>query len=183
MRYAFIFLILLFSNCSEDRLATGPEDFSLGYDGPNSTSPQLPGGQYQLATKFPAALTSSIAGQQITEIAFYIYDVPRTCEVRIYGSGSPNQPGPPLYSANVGGDLRRDRWNYHVLTTPVDVTAEDIWVAIRFSHNNDQQTLGCDAGPRNIDGDWSLFSSDNQWLTFRARTNADINWNIRCKVQ
>jgi hypothetical protein len=180
-----LILISVFSmiSCSEDRLSTGPDDYTLGYDGPNSISPNLPTGQYELAAQYPSAVTTPLAGQSITSIAFYLYDLPRTCEIRVYGQGSPDQPGAPIYSANILSDLKRNRWNYHNLSVPVELKGEDVWVSIRFSHNSDQQTLGCDAGPRNINGDWSFFSSDNTWLTFRARTNADINWNIRCKVE
>ena len=176
-------LTFCFASCSEDKLPEGPDDFTLRYDSPNVTSPNLPSGQYQLAALYPAAVTTPLSGQSITEIAFFLFELPNTCEIRIYGSGTPNEPGAPIYSANILNDIRKDRWNYHTLSTPVPLDGEDIWVAIRFSHTSDQQTIGCDAGPRNINGDWSFFSADNQWQTFRARTGADVNWNIRCKIQ
>ena len=182
LRYLLL-LLLIIAGCSDDKLPEGPDDYSLNYDGPNVTSPNLPGGQYQLAVKFPAAVTSPETGKKLTSVAFFIYELPKICEIKIYGPGTPGQPGAPLYSKSIGSELKKNRWNFHFLSTPVELDGNDLWVSVKFSHNNDQQTLGCDDGPRNINGDWSFFSIDNTWQTFRARTNADINWNIRCKVE
>ncbi|NBC09496.1 MAG: hypothetical protein GVY26_20080, partial [Bacteroidetes bacterium] len=42
-----------------------------------------------------------------------------------------------------------------------------------------QQSIGCDAGPNQSNGDWLYDSNDSQWLPYTDRTPESINWNIR----
>jgi hypothetical protein len=51
--------------------------------------------------------------------------------------------------------------------------------------NNEDATIGCDAGPAVANGDWIVSSVDNDWKTYRDFTNAtvSINWNIRGQVE
>ena len=64
------------------------------------------------------------------------------------------------------------------MTRDIDLTDQDIWVAVQFSHIDQQATLGCDPGPAVEDGDWIL--NGGGWQTLRGLSaEVNINWNIR----
>ncbi len=50
-------------------------------------------------------------------------------------------------------------------------------------HAQQQQSIGCDAGPRKTNGDWLFSGADLSWLTYQERTGEGVNWNIRGRVE
>jgi hypothetical protein len=179
-----LLLLLAFSlsflacNRDDDDDNFNPET-TLNLDGPNATAPFLLPGTYEAAARFGANETARFTGKKLTEVAFFIANIPSMCVVRIYDEGTAGEPGRLLYTATVSGSLRAFSWNRHQLRRPLDISGDDIWISIGLVHTQSQQSIGCDAGPSNGPGDWLFQESDNAWRTFRERSGENINWNIR----
>lgn len=174
---AFVCLCFL-SACNSDR------DIIINYDADNSSSPDIIAGEHEAAARFIPAVTSNQEGKSIIKVDYYIQDLPDGASVKIYGQGNAQTPGDLLYSADVSSAVRADSWNSHTLSTPVPIGSEDIWVAIGLVHLSTIASIGCDAGPADSNGDFLWGTIDNEWITFRDRTQnaTDINWNIRAIV-
>lgn len=171
-------LLVLGSGCKKDQV-----DDILNYDGENATGPILEAGYHELGARFTSNRTSAFSGRQIIAVQYFMGAKPQAAEVRIYGEGSPTNPGPLLYSADITDEIRALRWSEHILSTPVDIANEDIWITVGVTHAASQQSMGCDAGENYTgEGDWLFQDADFQWLTFANRTGDRINWNIRGKV-
>jgi len=177
---AFTFV---FSSCKkDDETPEEVNDSQFSYDGSAQDAPALEAGVYDLGARFPSALTDNYEGKQLEEVSFYILSVPNKCELLVFGQGSDTEPGSLLYSANLTSSIDGETWNKHTLSTPVDITGEDLWICVRVEHGATMGSLGCDIGPANLNGDWMY--ADNVWTSLRNYTGGDvnINWNIRGKV-
>lgn len=175
---------LFFVSCTkDDETPDEVNDFEFSYDGAAQNAPALEAGTYDLGARYPGAFTSNFEGQQLEEVSFYILNVPNKCELIIFGEGTDTEPGTLLYTADLTSSIDGEIWNDHVLTTPVDITGEDIWICVRVEHGNTMGSLGCDTGPANANGDW-MFTPNNEWTSLRnfSDNQVNINWNIRGKV-
>ncbi len=157
-------------------------DNILQLDGENFTGPLLEAGFHETAVRFSPDLTGQFTGKELGAVLWYTGPRASTTEIRVYGPGSGNAPGPLLYSKDVSSFVRPFSWNEYELDAPVAITGEELWIGIAFVHAQQGQTIGCDAGPNRSGGDW-LFSTDSQWRTYTERTGESINWNIRGKVR
>jgi len=157
------------------------EETNLFYDNGVNTAPVLNTGTYEAMARFPTSETNDFEGQNLEEIVFYLSDLPDQCEVIIYGEGTATTPNTILYQSDVTNNLESSAWNSHTLSTPIAITGEDIWIGVRLVHNSNIASIGCDTGPANINGDYLWADGDNTWMTFRERTEGEvnINWNIR----
>ena len=177
-------LFLLFFACNNDnnnppQAPPGPTENAIFLDGENSTAPFLPIGYNEAAVRFIPQDTEPYKGKNLDKVAFFIYGIPQTVEIRIYGPGTATTPGALLYSGFERDNLASNTWSEHVLSEDLEITGEDLWVAIGLSHTVSMQSIGCDAGP-NVEGaDWLVIESDNQWITYGERTSESVNWNIR----
>ncbi len=177
-RYYFFALLsatMLFGACQKDN------DNLLQLDGENATGPLLDAGFHETAVRFTPDLTWRFSGKRLTSVLWYTGPRAVNTEVRIYGPGTGAGPGSLIFSEDVSSSVRPFSWNEYTLDTPVNITGEELWIAIAFVHADRGQTIGCDAGPNRSGGDW-LFSTDNQWRTYIQRTGESVNWNIRGKV-
>lgn len=181
-KIAFLFfgITLLFAACKSDR----DLETTLRYDGSNDNAPLLQPDTYEAAARFPASVTADYVGKQITQVSFYMATTPLQTKVKIYSGGTSDAPGDLVYEEDVTGNVTQNSFNALVLANPIDITGEDLWIAIGFRLNRGLQTIGCDAGPGVDDGDWLFQESDGLWTPFINRTNnaVDINWNIRAVV-
>ncbi len=165
--------------------ACGKDDENLPdfqYDRGSNTAPFFEPGTYEAAARFTPVQTGPFEGEKLTDIEFFIVNLPTSCEVKVYGQGTPTTPGDLLYSAAVTGNISANNWNTHTLSTPVNITSEDLWLVVRVIHDSRTNSVGCDPGPAVSNGDWLLDEAgDGEWLTYRARTAdvVNINWNIR----
>jgi hypothetical protein len=182
-----ILLLVAAGGCSDDDDGNvlDPDDNSVlvHYDGSNFASPLLAGGTYEAAARFPPDETDNVSDGALTEVRFYVTDLPASARVRVYGENTTSEPGPVLYSADVTAGLVADAWNEHELTTPVDIPNGDLWLSIEFTHAAPQTFIGCDQGPADPDGNWLHSSADGDWLPFDQRGGDNVNWNIRGKVE
>lgn len=180
-RLSFLLLLscAIFSySCNDDDVS--PTTSVLSYDGENFSGPLLAAGQHELGARFLASQVSFFEGQQLTHVEFFMGpNFPAKCEVKVYGDNNSTSPGNLLYSKDVTDDLEGTTWNRHELTTPITIEPGDLWIAIAVEHSGEQQSVGCDAGPADPNGDWLFQSSDNNWERYLDRTSESVNWNIK----
>lgn len=154
----------------------------LYYDSGNITGPLLEPGTYELAISFTADDLEPHVGKTIEEVRFFVGpQFPKSCKVKIYTGGS-STPSTLLYEANVTNALESTTFNVHEVAQPITISTQPIWISVEVEHDINQQSIGCDDGPRKTGGDWLLQSQDNQWRSYADRTNESINWNIRMKL-
>jgi len=167
------------ASCSDDENGFDPGE--LSYDGRNEAAPVLDIGTFQAAARFPSSITSQYNNQRLTEVEFYLDNVPESCRVLVYGQGTTNEPGDLLYSADVSSVVRSGRWNSHSLSNPLLINGQDIWITIEVRHDSIYSSIGCDPGPANNNGDKFYDDFLAEWETFRSWTQGgvSINWNIR----
>lgn len=185
MKFQYFFLLaamLFMAACNDDD--TGPvTDDVLHYDGANNSGPVLAAGEHELAVHFPAEIMADYNGKKLTEVEFFVgTPLPENCKVRVYKGGA-GAPEAQVYEFDVTSGLQSLAWNRHVLPTPVDLDGDDLWLGVFVVHAAEQQSIGCDAGPRKENGDWLYQSLDNAWKTYVDRTGESVNWNIRGKVE
>ena len=180
MRYLLLslFSLLLFAACNND-----DDDLSLAntlhHDGVNQSSPVLPAGVYEAGARFTMSQSEEYIGRDLERVNFFMGELPTQCEIRIYAEGNNESPGSLLYSRDVTDELEALSWNVHQLSTPIEITGDDIWICVRLVHQTSLRSIGCDPGPAVQDGDWLFQDCDNDWRPFNQRTNISINWNIR----
>ena len=180
--FLFLGLSLVFTACKKDDEEI--IDADLHYDTANQSAPFLEAGVHEAAARFTANQTRALQGRNLIEVDYYLLEMPAKVEVRVFGMGTADEPGNLLYTKDVTSTSNGSSWNTHVLDTPVEILGEDLWVCVKVLHNSRINSVGCDVGPANNNGDWTFSDSDNDWKSLRDRTeqNVNINWNIRGKV-
>jgi len=185
MKINYLLLIGLLSivsiSCTDDDI----DSFVLSYDGNNENAPILQAGVHEAGARFTANRLDGLVGKRLEAVEFYLAEYPDRCEVLIYDEGTATSPGNLIYSADITFLTENFAWNYHSLFNPIEITGDDLWIVIKVEHSEAYSSIGCDPGPAQSNGDWMLSNSDNQWRSFRDRTNnqVSINWNIRGIVQ
>ena len=178
-----LLVIALFSCTNDDDNGPIINDDVIHYDGENQTGPLLAAGSYEAAAYFPPSELADVVGRRLREVSWFMGIAPADCRVRVYAEGSAGEPGNLLYDTNVTNSLRTPNWNTHRLSSPIEITGEGLWLSIAFTHDETQQSIGCDAGPNNTNGDWLYSSADNSWQFYKDRTPESINWNIRGNLE
>jgi len=186
MKFRLLLLAILslsLFSCGDDDGEEPTGNIVLNYDGDNFTAPTLAGGLYEFAIRFPASTTSRVAGQQLTDISFYLYEIPNELAITLSPDATASTPGDYILRQPVS-NLRANAWNTIRLSQPYTIQDnEALWVGVEISHGSDfLQTVGCDRGPANVNGDWLYAQDDDQWTTFRERANDSVNWNIRAII-
>ncbi len=183
-KFIYLFcLAMIITSCGDDDdcCIVDPEDTLLNYDGDNFTAPILPPGHYVFAMRLPATTLSRLTGQSIKSVDIYMYDIPNDVELVIYNE-SGNLPSSELYSQNITNTLSPNGWNSITLGTPYITDGTSLWIGIDINNNQLLQSVGCDQGPANPNGDWLYDSADDEFIRFSNRVNDSVNWNIRVTV-
>ena len=169
--------MLLLAACGGDERSL---ETSLRYDGDNFNAPLLNPDTYETAARFPANITRDYVGQKLTQVSYYMAATPLQTTLKIYSGGTSSAPGQVVYEATLTGTITNNAFNAHVLSEPLEITGEDLWLSVRFRLNRGLQTIGCDQGPRDDNGDLMYQESTGEWTTFNDFTGGEsINWNIR----
>lgn len=177
----FLFCCTIFAfSCNDDDIVVDPTNV-LSYDGDNNSAPLVEAGEHEFAARFLAAQTSFFEGRELTHVDFFTGpNLPAKCEVKVYGANNSVSPGDLLYSKDVTSDLKGQDWNRHELSTPVTIETGDLWISIAVTHATEQQSVGCDLGPANPNGDWLFKSTDGTWERYAVRQAPEsVNWSIR----
>lgn len=180
LRVLLLALPFFFIACGDNE-----DEFSnvLFYDNDNFSGPLLGAGTHELAVRFTEVELADYIGKNLVEASFFVGTAPSGLQLIVYGEGTADAPGSVLYGpVNINGVFTGER-NTHIITDPVEITGEDIWISMRVTHDQAQQSIGCDAGPNKAGGDWLYRADDPQWLPFSQRTTESVNWNIRGFVE
>ena len=185
MKFKSILFILILAlvafSCGDDENEIPSDRTILSYDGENLTAPTLPDGLFEFAVRFPPNLTRNVEGRNIEQVSFYLYDAPAQMYLNISTDVSPSLPGQILNTQMINNP-RPNSWNTVTLNDPFPIDGSAIWVGIEVTLNQTMQTVGCDAGPANSNGDWLYEETDQSWDTFRNRTGESVNWNIKAII-
>jgi hypothetical protein len=170
--------LLSWSSCGDDDNLVID---TLNYDGPNFTAPTNGEGFTTFAARFPAGETQAFTGRKLEKISFYLEAIPFSTAVIVYDIGTDDRtPGQELYSIDLTQRIRNTGWIEHVLTTPIDITGDGLWLAVEVDLDAGDQAVGCDQGNNyNPNGD-RLQVPSGAWTSFNEITGTEqINWNIR----
>jgi len=133
------------------------------------------GGIFDVAAYFPAETMAQYSGMLLDWVEVYIGDNPISCELRIYGQGTPNTPGALLRSQPV--TTTPHSWNVVSLLNQVEITGQDLWISFSLNHLDDTSPVGIDEGPA-ITGKGDMISFDGgEWYTLSSM-DYNYNWNI-----
>ena len=185
LKYLFFLSIIFFAvSCgSDDEPEIIENSTVLNYDGDNQTAPTFPAGLYEFAIRFPSLLTRNVVGRNIEQISFYLYNVPEELYLNFSPDLTPTLPGNIVYTQEVT-NLRANSWNTVNLDQPYRIDGNPLWIGVEVTQSDLIQTVGCDAGPANPNGDWLYDEENKEWETFTVRTdeNESVNWNIRAII-
>jgi hypothetical protein len=135
----------------------------------------LSGGTFEVAAYFPEATMAQYAGMKLTQMVFYLYNIPQLCKIRIYGAGTSTTPGELLYEEAVNPLVAS--WNLFDLVPQIDITGEDLWIGYEVTHVSGEYPPGYDEGPA-IAGYGDMICLDGiSWQTFSG-IGYDYNWNL-----
>jgi hypothetical protein len=156
----------------------------LNYDGENASavgwgSPPI---TITVAARFPNSKTLPYAGMLVESVDVFINDLNASgneMTVKVAGMGTAYEPGEILSSQTftpIGAS-----WEHIVLSTPVLVTGEDLWVGYEFTQTDaDIFIPGTDAGPNDPNGDF--ISTGVGWSHLSNNPALPYNWNIRANL-
>ena len=168
------------SNGGESVLAN--TDAILRYDdGTNANSLGLTaGGEMRSSTYWPASTMSAYAGEAITQVEIYAYEGPAaTYVLEIYGPGTSSSPGSLLFTETM--NITATGWQTHVLSSPVAITGDDVWIGYNAIHTAGQFPSGFDGGPE-VAGYGGWLNCDGSWITMTS-IGFSANWNIATTVE
>lgn len=170
--------------CKDDPITYPFDPNVMHYDGVNNDAPVLLSGAVETAVQFEKDAMDFYKGKKIESIQVFLFEVPTTFSIIIYGKGNGNAPGPVLYTQSYSEGLQANSWNTVPLDAPLILPADEVWISYRIADGGNVKTIGCDAGPGETGGDWIYEASTGEWTTFLEKTDGqvDVNWNIRAKV-
>lgn len=175
--------LLSWSSCGNDDEDPGTETENLNYDGPNETAPLNGAGLNTFAAFFPASETQPFNGYNLAGVEFWMEQIPNATSVVIFAGGTNDRtPGAELYRIDLTARVRNTGWVEHLLTTPIEITGQPLWLAVETDlANNNDQAIGCDNGANwNPNGDRFLPATGGAWTSFNEITGSEqIHWNIR----
>ena len=135
------------------------------------------GGAFEVSAYWPASSMAQYTGLNLTEVEVYINDPTTTAIIKIYGAGTPTEPGDLLAEKSFDGIA--ESWITVELDSPVAITGEDIWIGYYGDAPAPPEFFaGCDAGPA-VAGFGDMISLDG--VNFESMSIAyglDYNWNI-----
>ena len=176
--------LFTFAACEDD---DDLDDFNppaaneLRHDGPNDRGPRLPAGLHRFGVRFSESELADYAGRNLTGIRVFIGQAPESLEFIVYQGGD-EAPGFDVDIIRAGSPVPSGGFFDYEFVQPLPIDADQpLWIVAEVMLPEDQQSIGCDAGPAEFGGDW-LWSEDG-WETFRSRTGESVNWNLRGIVE
>jgi len=172
----FLFSLVAVFSCedSDDNISPVAQ---LHHDGNNASAPFLSAGTNHVAVMFTGDQVAQYNQGKLTEIQFFMANVPEFCQLDIYqGTGSDQLPETNIYSIDLSSEIAAGAWNRLLLDQDLTIASDDLWVTLTFNHPESLPLIGCDLGPQVTNGALILNGSQTSW---QAYPFADINWNIR----
>ena len=132
-------------------------------------------GSFEVSAYWPAATMGQYAGMELTSVEIYIGDAPISCIMKIYGQGTTFAPGALLHQQTLS--VNPVAWNNIVLSNPVPITGNDIWIGYEITSTAGMHSAGIDAGPAVV-GFGDMYSVDGIYFESLSGFGLDYNWNI-----
>lgn len=149
----------------------------LHHDGENVSAPVLEAGTNRVGVMFTGNQVAQYNQDNLTEIQFFLANVPESCQLDIYqGTEGNHLPGTRIYSADISSNVVGRAWNRYILDQELTLTSEDLWITLTFDHPVNLGLIGCDLGPQVTNGALILNAPGTSFVAYPF---ANINWNIR----
>jgi hypothetical protein len=165
---------------------SGPDaSVKLHYDGDHyiSIGWSTPPVTVTVAARFPNQMTLPYAGMNLNAVQMFVDNLnagTNQFTVRVFGMGTAGQPGPVLTTEQF--TPTGASWDSIVLTNPVLVTGEDLWVGYTFTQSDPGIFIaGVDAGPNDPNGDF--LNTGGGWMHLSDWPGFTYNWNIRANLE
>jgi len=133
------------------------------------------GGTFGISTYYPAATFTRYQGWLLSQLGFYINQVPEICKIKIYGEGTSTSPGELRYEEIVYPT--GSSWNIFTLSDAVLITGEDLWLGLELTHQAGTNPAGCDDGPAKA-GFGDMISFNNTTWAPLSNCGFKYNWNL-----
>ncbi|MBP7117634.1 MAG: choice-of-anchor D domain-containing protein, partial [Candidatus Cloacimonetes bacterium] len=132
--------------------------------------------QFDVAHMYDATDLAEYQGGALAQVKFVpVYD---NCvyTVKVWTGGTATAPGTLVYSG-VQSNFTVNDWNLHVLSTPVPIPADRLWIGYGVNTQGGYPA-GCDDGPA-VEGKGNLMNFGG-WTTL-TQVNAELvyNWSIQ----
>lgn len=128
----------------------------------------------QIGAMFPSAIIGPYTGMELTTVDVFIQTTVAITQtrIRIYGMETANNPGELLHAQPFIAD---DGWNSVVLTDPVLLNGEDIWITYQYLELDSVYSASTDDGLNpNPNGRWQQVRT-GPW----QKSSLSNNYNIR----
>jgi hypothetical protein len=133
------------------------------------------GGTFGISTYYPAATFTRYQGWSLSQLGFYINQVPEICKIKIYGEGTSTSPGELRYEEIVYPT--GSSWNIFTLSDAFLITGEDLWLGLELTHQAGTNPAGCDDGPAKA-GFGDMISFNNTTWAPLSNCGFKYNWNL-----
>jgi len=132
--------------------------------------------QFDVAHMYDATDLVEYQGGALAQVKFVPAYENCVYTVKIWTGGTATAPGTLVYSG-VQSNFTVNEWNLHVLSTPVPIPADRLWIGIGINTQGGYPA-GCDDGPA-IEGKGNLMNFGG-WTTL-TQVNPDFvyNWSIQ----
>jgi hypothetical protein len=132
--------------------------------------------EFDVAHMFDAADLAAHQGGIIAQIKFVPAHEACVYTVKVWTGGTAIAPGTLVYSA-VHENFTINEWNLHVLTTPVAIPADRLWIGF---HVNTQggYPAGCDDGPV-VEGKGNMMNFGGWTTLTQIAPTLTYNWSIQ----
>jgi len=129
---------------------------------------------------YPGNMLAALDGMTLTSVDVYISNVPDNSSIVIYGPGTQTKCGKLICEQSF--QAKADSWNHIVLSTPVPVSGNDLWVGVKMSgFSGSKYHIGIDHGPA-LRGFGDIVNIGGETWWSMADLGLDYNYCIRANV-
>jgi len=129
---------------------------------------------------YPGNMLAALEGMTLTSVDVYISSVADNNSIVIYGPGTQTKCGELICEQSF--QAKEDSWNHIVLSKPVTVSGNDLWVGVKMSgFSGSQYHIGIDHGPA-LRGFGDIVNIGGEIWWSMADLGLDYNYCIRANV-
>lgn len=179
---AFLLIgVFVYTGCGDDdEDDTRFGEVALRHDGGNVTGPFLPAGVHEFIVRFDAEELAEYDGRTLDRVEFFLGELPASISVFVFEGTDPDFPSTTIYGQDISNRVNTTGWITHRPAEVIEVNGDrDLWFSILVELEQEQRSIGCDAGPRELGGDLLLREFDDNIVSFGDVTSESVNWNIR----
>lgn len=179
LKHLIIAFALITVSCGEDDNPVVEEitsDNLLNYAGENHAAVTFESGTNVAAVYFPASELDQKPGKSLSEVQFYLWEVPESILLSVMNADAIGDSEDLLYQVSLTSELQENQWNSVALPNAISLDEQDdIWIILSYQDDESGSFMGCDEGPQVRYGAMFISSTQGGWQRFFV----DVNWNIR----